>query len=90
MEFALFVRDLFPPSVANTAYFESLCSLFTFVSVSILNLALFCSTLPVALIVVDLSPPQSCFVLLKKVPDRKKIPATLTRDPRYLPATRAK
>ena len=61
---ALLVLDLFPPSVANTAYFESLCSLFTFVSVSILNLALFCSTLPVALLVVDLSPPQSCFVLL--------------------------
>ena len=60
---ALLVRDLSPPSVANTACFESLCSL-TFVSVSILTLALFCSTLPVTLLVVDWSLSQSfllCF-----------------------------
>ena len=81
-------------SLTNTACFESLCSL-TFVFVSILNLVLFCSTLPVTLLVVALFLSQSfllCFAqhlellcsLTVSVPAKSPRPANIY--PPQLPA----
>ena len=91
---ALLVRDLSPPSVANTACFESLCSL-TFVSVSILSLALFllntsshsarCRLVSVSIFLAlfCLTPRVALLVNCpctgEKFPTGKYIPASITR-----------